>query len=861
MAARTEAALAVGVPDLWDSGKVTGDSSHLIAYAGQLLGSGERAWWRVRIWDESDTVSDWSEVAFWEMGLLHGRDWSAKWIYFPQERLASVRDGKILPPCPYFRREFAVASPIRRARIYASARGVYRLHLNGQRVGDAELAPGWTDYRRRMQYQTYDVTELLRVGNNAVGAILGDGWYAGYVGCRFRRQNYGEYPEILVQMNVELEDGSTFVIHTDTDWKAAEGPLEYSDMLVGERYDARKEHDGWDMPDYDDTTWKGAALEYTPPHAVPFVPQPDAPVRVVQDLVPHGLTRRDDGTYIVDIGQNVAGRIRLRIRGGVAGAVVQLRFAEVLQTDGSLYTDNLRRATATDTYVVRGDGASDEIYEPYFTFHGFRYVEVSGYPGDLRRDDLIARVMESETEPTGTIETGNPMVNQLISNIQWGQRGNFLSVPTDCPQRDERMGWMGDAQVFVRTAAYNRNVAAFFTKWMYDVTDAQSPQGSFPNVAPLMALDGDGAPAWGDAGVIVPWTIYLMYGDTGILERCYENMARWVAYILEGNPDGIWRERSSYNFSDWLSIDAETPPDVLGTAYLAYDCSLMARIASVLGRDADASHYRRLFDFVRSAFCREFVDSEGRIAGRTQTAYVIALHMDLLPEDLRPLAALHLVNDIRQRDGHLSTGFIGVGYLCPVLTRAGYPEVAYQLLLNETFPSWGYSIAHGATTIWERWDGWTDHKGFQDPTMNSFNHYSLGSVGEWLYRYVAGIDVEQEGAGFKHFLLRPYPDERLGFVRARFESPFGCIASEWRIEGGTFYWNVVVPPNTTATIYVPSAGAGDVVAGDEGKGTAASALRRLRQEDGWDVFAAGAGRYKFQSHYTGARELLETTSC
>lgn len=841
--------LEYGEADLWDTGKIESNSPVLIPYIGTPLKSGERAWWRVRVWGADGIPSSYSAPHFWEMGLLSAQDWKASWISFPVDRAKAIHDGLTLLPCPFFRHTFALQSPIRRARLYASARGVYRLFCNGERVGSGELDPGWTDYGRRIQYQTYDVTAMLQSGENVLGAVIGEGWYSGYIGFRFQREHYGDHPELFAQLVVETEDGKTTVIGSNGEWKGSYGPLEYSDLLAGEYYDARRELAGWNTIAFDDSDWKPAHAEWTPPTAVPFVPQPDEPARVTQEVAPTKIAPlAEAGSYLVDMGQNMVGRIRLKLQ-GERGTHVEMRFAETVDGSGAIYTDNLRRARQKDTYILRG-GGEPEVYEPLFTFHGFRYIEITGYPGTLTKDAIIGQVMESDTPKTGTLTTGHEMVNQLISNVEWGQRGNFLSVPTDCPQRDERLGWLGDAQVFVRTATYNRDVAAFFTKWMADVRDAQSPMGSFSNVAPLIQMQGDGAPAWGDAGVIVPWTLYQMYGDRRILEENYSAMSRWIAYLSDGNPDGIWRERASYNFSDWLSIEANTPADVLATAYFAYDCSLMARVAGVLGKYEDATKYRLLFEHIQSAFQKAFVSSDGRVQGETQTSYLLALFMDLLPEEMRAASAAHLVADIEKRNGHLSTGFIGVGYLCPVLTQMGYADVAYRLLLNETFPSWGYSIRQGATTIWERWDGWTEEKGFQDASMNSFNHYSLGSVGEWLYRFVAGIDTSanyMEEAGFAHFDLRPYPDARIGFVEASFLSPYGEIRSNWHLsEDDLLKFDVTIPAGTTATVFVPAMTPESVRENGESISDS-NVLRFLGWEEGRAIYHVRSGRYEFRS--------------
>jgi len=608
---------------------------------------------------------------------------------------------------------------------------------------------------------------------------------------------------------------------------------------MGESYDARDEMPGWSEPGFDDSAWYVVKAEEI--GDAKLVAQPDESIRVTEELEAKTVTEPEEGVYVFDMGKNMVGRVRLKVQ-GEAGTEITLRHAEALNPDGTLYTTNLRAARATDHYVLRGGG--EETYEPRFTFHGFRYVEVTGYPGEPPLGAVTGRVVHSATPPTGFFECSNPMVNELQENILWGQRGNFLSVPTDCPQRDERLGWMGDAQIFVRTASFNMDVAAFFEKWMTDVEDAQSREGAFPDVAPLLTGSGlmdlsRGAPAWGDAGIIVPWTIYRTYDDTRIVERHYDAMARWMDYLHEANPDLIRKNRMGNNYGDWLSPEGDhTPKHLLATAYWAHDAKLMAEMAEATGRREDAKDYGDLNERIKDAFNETFVSPDGRIEGDTQTCYLLALHMGLLPEDLRPAAAEHLVRTIEREDWHLSTGFVGVGYLCPVLTEAGRTDVAYRLLLNETYPSWGYTIKNGATTIWERWDGWTEENGFQSPNMNSFNHYSLGSVGEWLYRYVAGIDLASPGYG--RILIRPRPGG-LSHARGEYDSVRGRISSSWKIEGARFTLEVLVPPNTTATVHVPCA---DV---SEGGGSVdeADGVELLRADEGETVLSVGSGRYEF----------------
>jgi alpha-L-rhamnosidase len=841
---------------LWDSGRVESGRSVGVVYGGEALRSGSRCVWKVRAWDGSGNLSPYGGPAVFEMGLLEDSDWEGAWTSLgkgPSQDMEPPSGdeydelGNGLDPSPYLRKEFRLEGPVRRARLYATARGVYEPYVNGERVGKDVLAPGWTDYRKRVQYQTYDVTGLLAEGRNALGAILGDGWYAGFVGFdpKHRGAHYGSRAHLLAQLEVEYEDGTTQTVVSDGSWKSSTGPILYSDLLVGESYDARQEMVGWNEPGFDDSDWYPVGVEEV--GKTLLLAQPDEGVRVTEEVAAKAVTESERGVYVFDMGQNIVGWVRLKVQ-GEAGTEVTLRHAEALNPDGTIYTTNLRFARATDRYVLRGGG--EQVYEPRFTFHGFRYVEVTGYPGEPPLEAIIGRVVHSATPPVGSFECSSPMVNKLQSNIVWGQRDNFLSIPTDCPQRDERLGWTGDAQIFVRTASFNMDVAAFFEKWMVDVEDAQSSEGAFPDVAPLFgdrseAFLSRGAPAWGDAGVIVPWTIYKTYDDTRIVERHYDAMGRWMEYLRDANPDLLRRNKLGNNYGDWLSPKgAHTPKDLLATAYWAYDARLMAEMARAVGRPEDAKRYEDLFEGIKGAFNEAYVAPDGRIKGDTQTCYVLALHMDLLPEGLRPAAAEHLVAAIEREDWHLSTGFVGVGYLCPVLTETGHRDVAYRLLNNETYPSWGYTIRNGATTIWERWDGWTEENGFQSPNMNSFNHYSLGSVGEWLYRYVAGLDMDPQSTGYGRIVIRPRPGGGLTHARAEYDSVRGKIASAWSIEGDQFNLGITIPPNTTATVHVPvTSGVGISESGRPVE--QAEGVKVLRKDDGEVVLAVGSGDYEF----------------
>ncbi|MGB2975133.1 MAG: family 78 glycoside hydrolase catalytic domain, partial [Phycisphaerae bacterium] len=504
---------------------------------------------------------------------------------------------------------------------------------------------------------------------------------------------------------------------------------------------------------------------------------------------------------VFDFGQEFPGWVRLKVRGR-AGEKVVLRFAEMLEPDGTVHTANLRSAKCTDAYVLRGGG--EEVWEPRFTYRAFRYVEVTGWPGEPGPDALVGVVAHSAVPRAGAFECSNPLLNRLQENVVWTQRANFLEVPTDCPQRDERLGWTGDAQIFIRTATYNADAAAFFAKWLVDLGDAQRADGAFPDVAPLGLWHGAGTAAWGDAGTICPWTCYEVYGDVRFLERHYGGMVRWVEY-LKANSRGLLRPAEGYG--DWLSIQADTPKDVLATAYFALSTRLTAKAAAVLGRENDREKYEALFEDIQAAFNKAYVAGDGRIKGDTQTGYVLALQFDLLPDDLRRRAARHLVEDIKKRDTHLSTGIVGLKDLMTVLAKIGEDDVAYQLLLNDTFPSWGYEIKHGATTIWERWNGWTEEKGLHDPGMNSFCHYAFGAVGEWLFSTVAGI--EAAAPGFKRIVVRPRPGGGLEWTRAQYESVHGLVASAWKVEGKGLAISVTIPANTTAEVHVPAGRAED----------------------------------------------------
>lgn len=730
---------------------------------------------------------------------------NASWIASP---LAGSPGAEV--PAPYLRKPFFIGQPVKAAHLHVTALGLYECEINGRRVGDRLFTPGWTDYRKRVQFQSYDVASLLREGENVVGAILGNGWYSGYLAWFGKSQFYGQRPQFLARLEVTLADGSTVAVGTGDSWKTSTGPLLQNDLMMGETYDARLELAGWSAPAFDDSQWQNAILP----------PEPDAqlvvsagpPVRRIEELKPVAVAQSQPHLRIFDFGQNFAGRVRIAV---VArrGSTVTIRHAEVLNPDGSLYTDNLRNARATDYYTCAG--SSLENWEPRFTFHGFRYVEIGGL-ADGETVEVTGLVLHSDMPPTGSFSCSNPLLNQLRHNIAWGQKSNFLEVPTDCPQRDERLGWTGDAQVFARTACFNLDVRGFFHKWMQDLRDAQHEDGGIPPVVPEIFpgdLPPDGGPAWADAAIICPWTVYLCYGDKTILKDHYECMRRFMAFMAAHRCKGAIRSHPEVDpwggFGDWLALDGSgkteggTPRDLIGTAFYAYDAAIMAQTALVLGREEDARSFQALYQSISDAFQRRFVTPEGLLASGTQTAYVLALHFGLVPEPARATAAAELVNDIRRREFHLSTGFVGTPYLLDVLENNGYLDIAYKLLEQETFPSWLFPVKNGATTIWERWDGWTPEKGFQDKGMNSFNHYAYGAVGAWMVRTVAGLDLDPACPGYAHILFRPRPGGSITWAKAKLITPQGETSIHWKLENEALHLDLLVPAGARATLHPP----------------------------------------------------------
>ncbi len=781
-------------------------------------------------WTEADyDDSDWSPLK------VFARVGDEPWEHLRPQRL------ELIPPA-YLRKDFSIKGPVKRAMLYASALGDYRMHINGQQVGKNYYTPGWTDYKARVYYNTYDVTEFLAEGDNAVAAILADGWYAGYVGGWSIKNRYGSRPRVIGQMHIEYSDGSAEIIATDESWKAGAGPLVEADYQMGEAYDARKEIPGWDKVGFDETNWEkvdtGREME---PELQGY---PCQPVKRIAEFKTIKITEPRKGCYIFDLGQNLAGLIRLKVRGQKAGQKIVMRFGERLYQDGTLYTSNLRGVRATDTYICRGDDV--EMWQQQFTNHGFRYVEARGLRGKPAKDMIVAIALSCDTPVVGTFECSDKMVNQLFSNIYWSHAINFTTIPTDCPQRDERLAWTGDAHMIIRTASLNTDVQNFFAKWLVDLEDAQRPDGDFPCFAPYhkAGYGASGGAAWSDAGVILPWTLYQVYGDKRVLEKQYESMVRFMDYYIELTGDDCLPPKKFKCYGDHLNVKADTPKDVIYCAYFAYTNKLMGQIAEVLGKKDDAEKYNKVFEKTKAAFGKAFVAEDGKVKGDTQCGYVLALRFDLLDVEKRELAAEHLIEAIKRRDWHLSTGFVGTKDLMPVLSEIGRGDVAYRLLGNDTFPSWGFEIKNGATTVWEHWGSLKPDKSFQSPLMNSFAHHPLGAVGQWMYENIGGIRTD--GPAYKRIIIRPEPGGKLKFAKVSYKSSNGTIISDWKIEGKKFKLDVTIPANTTATVYVPTKEAGSIT--ENGRAASqAQGVEFIKYEDGAAVFAVESGTYQFVS--------------
>jgi alpha-L-rhamnosidase len=779
----------------------------------------------------------------WRARVEGATDWQAAHV------VGELSDKQLGDPGPlpqrvaYLRRTLSISKNVQNARLYVTALGSYRVFLNGGRVAHDVLTPDFTDYDKRVLFQTYDVTQLLTNGENSISALLGDGWYGSpltWVGMHF----FSPPNRFRAQLELDYADGSHETVATDNSWKAAASPILQSEIYGGEIYDARLEQSDWGKAGFDDSRWSSAVVAHAP--AIAISSQMTAPAHTIAELDPKHVSPVANGAYIFDMGQNMVGWVTLKVK-GTAGSRVRLRFAEILNPDGTIYTANLRNADATDLYILRG--GDEETFAPHFTFHGFRYVEVTGYPGTPGLDAIKGQVVSSVNDkPSAKLSTSSQLVNRMWSIGLWGQRGNYLSIPTDCPQRDERLGWMGDAGVFWRTGSYNFDVAAFSQKFMQDIADAQTSQGAFTNVSPntlpsRMNAIGDpstwnedmvGAPGWGDAGVIVPWTTWVQYGDKAIVERNWGAMQRWMEFIQSRNPEFLRKNGVGPNYADWLAPDENTNKDLLATAYWALIANMMSQMAQALGKDTDARRYEEVVQNIRAAFQKAYIKENGQVGTGTQTSYVVALYTKMAPPALEPFIVDRLVKDIEARNWHLSTGFLGTPFLLFTLADHGRSDVAYRLLLNETYPSWGYMLSKGATTWWERWNGDTG-----DPSMNSYNHYAFGSVIAWVYRYAAGIDTTQDSPGFKEIVIHPHLDARMTSARAEYDSVYGKIISDWNgTPSAPFSLRVTIPANTSATVFLPAIAGAHL--------SENGSMLESQPENGSYVVRVGSGSYSFE---------------
>ena len=812
---------------VWDSSKIVSDKSVRVENKASSAKSGERLYWRVKVWDELGKESLWSDVAFYEAGLNSNSDWKGVWITTPEkpeglytfkcykvktengQKKGYLSPEKKLGVSPiYLRKKFENTSTPVSARLYVASKGIFKIMLNGEKVGNDVWGTGWTNYNKRIQTNTYDVTSQVLQGNNIISAIVADGWYAGRI--FFRNKSHIQYskPEILLQLEIKYADGSSKTVITDSSWRVSKGGIKYADIYDGEEFDANLEPKNWQSYSFDDSSWQTPTTKKV--EANPLLePRRNQPIVVKKVLKPISIRKVADGTFIFDFGQNMTAIAQMKFK-GKKGQKITLRVAEMLNKDGSLYTGNYRSALTTDYYTFASDGVAE--FSPEFTFHGYRYIELSGFDSSVKENDIQiqSNVIYNDMKPTGEFSCNVEMLNKLQSNIVWGQRSNYVSVPTDCPQRDERMGWLGDAQVFIPTASFNYDVNGFFSKWCFDMLDEQNAEGAYPHVAPIGW--GNGSPAWSDAGVICPYIIYLAYGNETILKQNYEGMKKWIVYQKNTSKDLI---RPDIGFGDWLQPSStrgstseywkgETPRKLIGTAYFYKTTRIMQRVAKVLGKADDEIYFSNLAEKISKAFTKEFVKNDGTIATNTQTGYLLALDFDVLPENLRKPAFEKFLKKLEADNWYLDTGFVGTPLIAPVLTKFGRHDIAERIVLNEGYPSWIYSIKQGATTMWERWNSYSHDKGFGMATMNSFNHYAYGAIGEWLYRNIGGIWYDEHTPAYKNIIFAPQPTKRITSANVSYNTPYGVAKSQWKVLGDDMIWDIVIPANSTGTIVLPS---------------------------------------------------------
>ena len=824
---------------VWSSGRVVSDNSVAVKYEGAMLPD-TRYDWTLRVWDNHGNVSK-RACSWWHTGL-RTENWSAQWL---------SHDCGAKPEPVHFRKESILPKSIRRATAYVTAHGIYEAYINGSRVGNCYLTPGWTSYGKRLQYQAFDVTAMLRKGRNAVGVVVAPGWYSGGMnwGDADKRFRYGTDVALLMQINIEYADGTADTIATDGDWEQSAGAehaasgVVFANIYDGQTIDARQMNAAWATTAGEKWQQRAKVADFAKTNIVPTV---NEPVVKRKSLQPVEYIVTPKGEKVLDFGQNIVGWERVRLQ-GKAGDTVRIYHAEILDKAGNFYTANLRKAKATSTYIL-GDGAT--LFEPTMTFYGFRYIKVEGIDGDLNPADFTAEAIGSGFADIGEFSSSNATINRLQSNIEWGFHDNFVDVPTDCPQRDERLGWTGDAQVFFRTASFLGNVDTFFRKWLADLAADQRIDGRVPRVIPDTFPQSDSrttSAGWADAATIIPWLHYMAYGDLSLLEAQYPSMKRWVDYMILRSKESGWLWNSgTQHFGDWLFWSKSNDPDgqsavtskhLIAQCFFAASTDIVRKTAELLGMEQDAAYYADVLQKVSRAYLDEYVTPNGLVSSDTQTAYVLALQFDMLPDAVRQQAAERLVANIERYGDHITTGFLGTPYVCNVLTDAGRSDVAYRLLLQESCPSWIYPVLKGATTIWERWDS-IRPDGSVIKGMNSFNHYSYGSIGDWLYRSAVGI--RETAAGYKTIAIRPHTGGGFGWMRVSTRTPYGVVSAEWHAENDELRTlEVVVPANTTAEIFVPAPSADAVKASD-------SSLESSGFADGYARFDVGSGTYRFE---------------
>lgn len=767
-----------------------------------------RYYWRVHVWTDCGEVS--SNTAWFETSKL-SNPWNGIWI---------TPDWKEEVSHPYIRKNFQVKGEVKEARLYICGLGLYEAELNGSRVGDEYLTPYCNSYNNWIQYQTFDVTELLEKGDNVIGVLLGNGWYKGRFGFLGKTEGiYGNEFALLCELKLTYEDGSTERIGTDNTWRVTGSHVMESSIYDGELQDAGKKINGWSTTQVSDEDW--SRVKPIEIDSSLLSARRSIPVRIKEKLTPVKVITTHTGETVLDMGQNMVGWLSFQVE-APKGTRIKLQYGEELQ-DGCFYRENLRTAKAEFEYI--SDGHKAEV-QPHFTFYGFRYVKVEGFTSEIKKEDFTGCVVYSDLLRTGNIETSNPMVNRLFQNALWGQKGNFLDVPTDCPQRDERMGWTGDAQMFSGTACMNMDCDAFFRKFLYDLAREQEALGGIvPHTVPTFDLGNEGensflsggSSAWSEAATVIPWNLYLHYGDKEVLKEQLNSMISYVEYIRK-QDDGSRLWNTGFHFGDWLALDGQgdfnpfggTPTDLIATAYYAYSSDILAKAAAVLGRNDLAEEYGKLAGEVRAAFCAEFLTPRGRLAADTQTAYILALFMDLVPENYRPRILEALVKNLEANKYYLKTGFVGTPYFCRVLSENGYNELAYKLLLNEEFPSWLYEVKLGATTIWERWNSLLPNGIFGELGMNSLNHYTYGSIAEWMYRNMCGINPLEEYPGYRKIRLAPKPNKLLSYARAELDTAAGHYESGWCYEEDGLRYQFIIPFNAEAELVLTGSEISDI---------------------------------------------------